>query len=629
MLLGIGVLALATVQRLVLATSFAPSGTTAVDWVRIFACGLRMDLAAAVWGGLVASAWLCLLPERWFAARWHRTCITGFAGLVGAVVLFGSAAEWFFFEEFDARFNAVAVDYLLYPREVATTIWQDYPAGWIIAGCVALGAGIARLLRRPLAAGWSHQVSPRDRLTDLALVCVVWAALGWTAGPASSRVTGDRVRDELAANGSFNFVHALITRRLDHPTQYVTLPAHEALSRARKLLAAPGASFVSPDSIVRRIAGDPSRPRRNVVVILVESFGSEFVGALGRSPSLTPRFDALAGESWLFTNLLANGDRTQRGLEGVLSSFPPLPGGSIYRRPSPGPVSTLASVLKRDGYRTLFCYGGDGGFDSMQPFLLANGFDRMIERGDYARPEHVTIWGVSDEDLLFRALDEMAALHASGSPLFTTILTVSNHKPYTYPAGRIAENPQDRNRVNAVKYTDWALGEFFARAKGLPLWNDTIFVVIADHGPKVYGSPLIPLPGYAIPLVIAGPCAVSGPRRIGTFGSSLDVAPTVLGLIGRPYESVFFGRDLLRQSPAFSRALVSHNRDTGLVAGDRMAILSYGRRASWWAVEPRTRSMRERPAPDARDRELAADTAALLQVADELYGTGRYSPEAR
>jgi phosphoglycerol transferase MdoB-like AlkP superfamily enzyme len=335
--------------------------------------------------------------------------------------------------------------------------------------------------------------------------------------------------------------------------------------------------------------------------------------------------DKLAGEEGLlFTNIYACGNRTVRGMEGVLSSFPPLPGDSIVKRDLSDNVEALARVLKRDGYATMFLYGGRGLFDGMRAYALRNGYDRFIEQKHFAHPTFTTIWGVCDEDLFARGVEECRQLAQAGKPFFATLLSVSNHKPYTYPAGRIPEDPAQRRREHAVKYSDFALGQFFRQARHEAFWTNTVFVVIADHGARVYGAQSIPIHSYEIPVLVAGPAVVKAPSRIGALGSSLDVAPTILGLIGRPYQTMFFGRDLLHAPAESGRALLNHNRDIGLLARDRLVVLGLRQTVEFYAGNPKVVDMGLLGQPGQAERELEQDTIALYQVADDLYTHRRY-----
>ena len=435
--------------------------------------------------------------------------------------------------------------------------------------------------------------------------------------------------NEIANNGLASLVTAAWSRNLDYAPFYPTLPRDEAFRRTRRMLAEPGAEFEGPpDSLRRRISGDPANPRLNVVILLEESLGSEFWGSLGRKEAtLTPELDKLSKEGFLFTDLYADGNRTVRGFEGVLSSFPPLPGDSIVKRDRSENVETIARVLKRDGYDTVFLYGGRGIFDGMRSYAVNNGYDRFIEQKDFPRPTFATIWGVCNEDLYRRTIEECRALSKTGKPFLATVLSVSNHKPFTYPAGRIPEDPNARTRENAVKYTDWALGGFFKAAGDESFYRNTIFVVIADHGARVYGSQSIPIHSYEIPFLILGPAAVKKPARMSQPGCQLDVAPTILGLMGRPYETMFYGHDLLKNPPPPGRVVINHNRDIGLMRNDRMVVLSLGRKVEFYRGNPKTTEMIRQDRPDDTDLELEKDAIALYQTADELYMQRKYRVE--
>jgi phosphoglycerol transferase MdoB-like AlkP superfamily enzyme len=185
--------------------------------------------------------------------------------------------------------------------------------------------------------------------------------------------------------------------------------------------------------------------------------------------------------------------------------------------------------------------------------------------------------------------------------------------------------PKEKSTRNrAVRYTDWCLGQFFEKAKKETFWTNTIFVVVADHGARVYGSQKIPIRSYEIPLVILGPAAVKQAERIGTLGNSLDVSPTVLGMIGRPYETLFFGRDLLKDADDRARVLLNHNRDIGMFARDRMVVLSLQKSVEYYSGNPKVEQQQPVADPDSDFLELEKDASALYQVADDLYMHRQY-----
>jgi len=613
--------------RLVLFLVFKPDAPATLGEVLLaLVIGLQRDVYVGLILTLPFLLWSLVLPNRWFAARWNRLLLMTAFSVFWLVQVFLLFAEFYFFEEFRSRFNTVAVDYLLYPNEVFINIWDSYPVPAVLAACGSLAAawvfGAVKLVP-----GLCAPVPFRARLVPCAVALGVVVLLAPTVPLKGTRFSKERILNEVANNGALSFVSAFWTRHLDYTAFYKTLPRDEAYRRVRRLLTEPGGAFVGEgDSLRRRVAGDPSRPPLNVVLILEESLGSEFWGCLGRKePTCTPEMDRLAAvEGMLFTQIYASGNRTVRGFEGLLSSFPPLPGDSIVRRDQSQNVETIARVLQRDGYRTLFIYGGRGVFDGMRSYALNNGYDRFLEQKHFNHPTFTTIWGVCDEDIFARTIVECRELANTGQSFFTTVLSVSNHKPYTYPKGRIAEDPDARKRRHAVKYSDYALGQFFRAAKQETFWTNTIFVVVADHGARVYGSQSIPIRSYEVPLVILGPAVVKSPSRVPHLGCSLDVAPTALGLIGRPYETLFFGRDLLKAPPAEGRVLLNHNRDIGLFARDRLVVLNLRKTSEFYQSDPTHAGLTPLATPGPLELELEKDTIALYQVADDLYLNRRF-----
>jgi phosphoglycerol transferase MdoB-like AlkP superfamily enzyme len=655
--------------RILLWVRFAPAGISFFDSLHFLGSGAFADVAFALLGtsiligvssllaSLLSLPTLVLFPFgiRVWTPSWRilfRIAVT-----VGFIIgIFLLISEWYFFAEFESRFNTVAIDYLIYPHEVFTNLKESYPLPLIGASCLLGGIGLSLLVFRRWPPAWNE--TPRTTrfasATAWLILSVGAATLTQVTGKPLSR---QRVIGELGANGWASALKASWSRNLSYPDFYPVIDRAEAFRRVRNLLAEPGVQFISPpvpdlspplpssanpetdtwldaarDSLRRRIPGDTNKPRLNLCIITEESLGSEFWGSLGRTrdgkpDTLTPRMDAVATrEGLLFTHLLANGNRTIRGLEAIYSSFPPLPGDSILARDRTENVETIARVLKRDGYSTLFLYAGHGTFDYIRSYSLRNGWDRLVEESDFQNPAFRTAWGVSDEDLLQRGILEMRGLHDAGKPFFTSFMTVSNHRPFTYPKGRIPEDPDARQRDHAVKYADWSLGDFFDRARTQPFWTNTIFVVIADHGARVYGSQTIPLKSYQIPCVVVAPALFQSSRRIDVDGSQIDIAPTVLGMIGRPYESLFFGHDLLASGAnERTRCLMHHNRSVAVYRRQQQVVLGLNKSVEYWSGEPASGSMSRLAAPDPSALSLRDDGIALFQAADELYTARRFS----
>ncbi|HEY1173871.1 MAG TPA: LTA synthase family protein [Verrucomicrobiae bacterium] len=571
--------------------------------------------------------WSTIGTKKNWSEGWRGKFLTCAFTIGWSLLTFMLITEGFFFEEFQSRFNTVAVDYLIYPHEVFVNIWESYHVVWIIVSCLLLGAGAAAITLRTSKTSWSVSKDYRSA----ALWFVITILLGFSVGRSESHVCEERSVNELASNTFSSLLYAASTRNLDYAAFYPTMDRCAAFRRTKRLLVEPGEEYTgNSDDLWRHVAGDPSRPKLNVCLLLEESLGSEFWGALGRKePSLMPQMDEIATkEGWLFDNIYADGNRTIRGYEGVFSSFPPLPGDSIVARDRTKDVETIAQVLDRDGYETMFVYAGRGVFDGTGKFAQDNGWKHFLELKDFKDPAFTTVWGVCNEDLYDRLLIEMRQYHDAGKPFLMTSMSVSNHKPYSYPAGRIPEAP-NRTRTNVVKYTDYALAKFFEKAKREPFWKDTIFVVVGDHGARVYGSQTIPIRSYEIPFLVLGPAVADSPQRISTLGCQMDVMPTVLGMIGRPYDTTFFGHDLLKTLPGTERVLLNHNRSVGIYQDERLVVFNLNRKVEYFAGNPKCGQMKPVPTPDEKMKELEDDATAIYQSADDLYMNRRFTWHVR
>jgi len=521
-----------------------------------------------------------------------------------------------FFQEFQCRMNYVAFEYLVYPTEVCCNIWQSYPTGQLLLIVAAVGFTLYLTLRSRFLIQAACETPWRRRL---AICCGTFAAIAalWLSLDISSMsITQDRAVNECAGNGLYCFVYHAWTCHVEYEEWYPTLAPQLARSHLRRQLATAGTVFSedSANPVDRTISVSKLRNAANVVIILEESFGAESVGALGDPRGLTPQFDALCERGLLFDNFYATGNRTARALEAVLTSLPPIPTESILKRDHSDHVFTLAHILAERGYERLFMTGGRGMFDGVRSFMTSNGFNRFVEQQDYSNPVFTNAWGVSDEDLFHRAIEEFDSLHAAGRPFLGVLLTVSNHRPYTFPAGRIPSATQSRE--SALRYADWSLGQFFRQSRGHAFYRNTLFVVMGDHGARVYGSQLFPLASYRVPvLLLRGDSPTAD--RCHTLGCSLDIGPTIMGLLGGSYRTVFFGRDLLSLPLERGCALMQHNHDIAILQPDnQMVVLGTGRAVTGYRLDPVTDCLTRNPWPDPK---LTEETIAYFQIANRVY----------
>ncbi|HEV8580770.1 MAG TPA: LTA synthase family protein [Thermoanaerobaculia bacterium] len=590
--------------------------------------GELFDGVAALWLALPLVIYLAVVPERWFRRRLQKVFLCGALGIAAFTALFVALIEYYFFQEFNGRFNFVAVDYLVYPTEVVDNIWQSYHTGLILTFVGLATVGLIALLSRRMRSVWEQATPAAPRLVFVLVFVALLAGTTEAVSPALAHVSEDRALNEIAENGYYTFWLALLGSDAPYEGLYATRPQAAVLRRLHGLLAEPAAepgSF-APDSTLRHVANPGPQRRMNVVVVLEESLGSEFIGALHPGQeSLTPQFDALTREGTLLTHAYSTGNRTIRAIEATTSSLPPLPGESIVRRDRSVDLFTLPELLRGRGYQTMFVYGGRALFDGMGKYLSHNGVDRIVDQRDFPDGTFTTAWGACDEAIFDKALTEMDRLHATGRPFYSLVLSVSNHRPFTFPQDHLRADPRYHRRENAVRYADYALGRFMRQAKGHAFYGNTLFVLMGDHGARVYGAAAIPLASYEVPILFIAPGAVPAGARIATLASSLDVPPSVLGRMGMEYDSKFFGHDIFRTPPSGGRALMTHNNEIALLRGSRMAVLGLHESVGVYEVDPATEGMTRFETMDAESRELIEDAIAYFNGADRLYRSGAYA----
>jgi phosphoglycerol transferase MdoB-like AlkP superfamily enzyme len=410
---------------------------------------------------------------------------------------------------------------------------------------------------------------------------------------------------------------------LDYDRFYATMPQEdtdrilEGLGVRRMPLGAGGAAGAAIDPGSAATApGMPAQPR-HVVLIMVESLSAEFVGAYGGTGGLTPNLDRLARDGLKFSNAYATGTRTVRGLEAASVGTPPVPGQSIVRRPGNEQLATVGGLLQRQGYASSFVYGGFGYFDNMNAYFDGNDY-HVVDRVDFPKATVVfeNVWGVADESLFANVLAVVDANHARGKPSFTHVMTTSNHRPFTYPDGRI-DIRSPGGRAGGVKYTDWAIGRFIDDARGKPWFDQTLFVIVADHCASVAGKTKLPVGGYRIPLIFYAPKLVA-PGEYTPMMSQIDLPPTLLDVLRADGGSQFFGRSVFALPATPPRAFISNYQSLGYLKNGVLTVLSPGRKIEAFGVDPATHESVAMPI----DRNLANEAIAYYQTAARAFRQG-------
>jgi phosphoglycerol transferase MdoB-like AlkP superfamily enzyme len=562
------------VRTALLLRQFHDIGFAPLTLVSIYASGIFYDTLFFVYCATPFVLLLLLLPERFYHRRGFALCVDSATFLFAYLWFFIAAAEWFFWEEFATRFNFIAIDYLIYRREVSSNIYQSYPLVTILLTLAVLAGATLLLLRKTVQRRLQAQEPWRRRLRWAVPMLLLPLAGALFVGQDQHQISANSYANELAANGPYQFVAAFRNNTLDYRHFYRLGNDGELSQLLTTLLREPDARFTGTGLFdpTRQIQPPGTEEHLNVILVTVESLSADFLGTFGNTKGLTPFLDQLAKESLTFTNLYATGTRTVRGLEAINLSLPPTPGQAMIKRPDNAKVFSLGHVFDQHGYDSAFFYGGHGYFDNMNAFFSGNGY-RVVDRTDLAAKEITfeNAWGVADGDLYNRVIREASSEHAAGKPFFFEIMTTSNHRPFTFPensAGIVSGS----GRSGAVRYTDFALSEFITAARQQPWFDNTVFVIIADHCASSAGKDALPLAQYHIPLIIYAPRHIA-PAMIASVASQIDLAPTLLGLLHFSYSSQFFGRDILLEGGP-GRALVSTYQRLGLYRNNQLAYLS-------------------------------------------------------
>lgn len=543
--------------------------------------GIRADLIVLCLWASIPVLLVPLFANRFLQHSWFKfTYLWSLAGLIG--LLFMELASPAFILQYDVRPNRLFIEYLKYPKEVFSTLWHGFRlpflAGFLFTAL--FGFALALLLKLPFVKLRIWSVKHTIVLWPLAVFLVFAGVRSTTdhrpANPALFAITGDSMVNSLVISSGYSVLYALYSMKHEARSMemYGKLSTEDMLQYGLDWPWLKTYRFTHPDypTLHFQTATKKREKPLNVVIVLQESLGATFVQSLGGEP-VTPQLEQLKTQGMWFQNLYATGTRSVRGIEAVVAGFSPTPAQSVVKLSnSQQNFTTLASVLKSNGYHTQFIYGGEAHFDNMRSFFTGNGIDDIVDISQIKNPAFVGSWGASDEDLFNTAHQKLNALHQEGKPFFSLIFTSSNHEPFEFPDERITLHEQPKNTANnAVKYADWAMGKFFEKAKQSDYWQDTVFLIVADHDNRVYGNNLIPVEKFRIPGLILG--ADITPEVLETLSSQIDLAPTLLSLAGVSSCHTMTGRDLTLDKTSPGRALLQFENYFALMQPDSLTIL--------------------------------------------------------
>lgn len=600
--------------------------------IGIFGCGFFFDIISGLFAAVPWVLYGSLASNRFLTSGIGRKVTAAAMVVFSSILIFITVSEWFFWDEFGARFNFIAVDYLIWTQEVLGNITESYPMGPIMSGIILLGVGVVWMLHRKGALKWAviNDSTWMNRGTSLVIGLALPTLATFTVSQSSMPAFTNQYHGELAKNGCWSFFAAFKQMELNYDEWYPKLPQDEALASAKKLLVTENeqATAPAPDDLHRSIKGRGEEHRWNVILICMESYSAEYMSyAVGKKKGLSPNLDRLATQSLFFDNIFATGTRTVRGMEALTLNLPPTPGQAIIYRPEGKDlVTTFEPFLKR-GYDCAFFYGGDGKFDYMNRYFSTAGCRVMdVNAWDKKDITFKTSWGACDEDLFNKTIADADRNHAAGKSFHYFCMTTSNHRPYDFPAGRINKKSH-HGRSPAVMYSDWAVGNLIENASKKPWFKDTLFIFVADHCASSAGKSDLDVTKFHIPAMIYNPGLIQ-PQKVSKLCSQIDLMPTVFGLLNWNYDTLSYGHDLLAPSADSlpERAFVSNYQKIALLQKDSLLILKPKREKSLYACDIKTGELSP---PKTENPGMLRDATSFYQSASWLFSSGRLKKSAQ
>ncbi|OOF86048.1 hypothetical protein BKG93_03600 [Rodentibacter ratti] len=601
--------------------------STVNGWGELFLQGLRIDIVALCYLFGVPALFTVFFHTSDLWKKILRIWLT----FSSVFIIFMEIATPAFIETYDYRPNRLFIEYLIYPKEVFSMLMEGHLSAVIFS---LVFTALATLIYWKIS-GWAvKDLRPMSWKVRpiMALVVIAVSFIGARSSlqhrginPAMVAFSSDALVNSLVLNSGYSVIYAAQQFKDEEKSSeiYGKMDTDEMLHMVKTARGRAASDYVSEKfpTLTKNIATYQGKPK-NIVIILQESLGAQFIGTLGGKP-LSPNIDRLAKEGWLFENIYATGTRSVRGIEAVTTGFTPTPARAVVKlNNAQSNFFTIADFLAKQGYETSFIYGGEKHFDNMASFFYGNGFKTIIDQQDYQNPKFTATWGVSDEDLFDKADETFTKLQNEGKPFFSLVFSSSNHDPFEFPDGKIELYEQPKaTRNNTAKYADYAVGHFFNLAKKSNYWKDTIFLVIADHDSRAAGASLVPIKNFHIPALILGEGIE--PRRDNRLVSQIDMPTTLLSLAGVSGNYPMMGYDLT-QNVNPDRAIMQFDQTQALMKGNRDVVIQMpNKTAQGYYYDKATDTLTAKSVSEEMKKEaLAYALLGSYLYKNRLYQTG-------
>ena len=511
----------------------------------IFGYGLKMDIST--------TCYLLIIPGLLFSlmffvpSRWVNRIVYIYTLIVLVVAAFLTVLDLGLYPHWGTRVNITAFNYIDDPVAMSASV----SIGDVLKGLLVIAVlffSFRLIYRRFFPEGIAVNEKVTGYTSFILLFLVATLIIPIRGGLDTSPLNLSSVAfspklyvNQAASNFLWNFAKSAEKRkRLENPCAYMPKEESERLFQL----------FMKSDSLVTRPQLIKIKPDKqpNVILIILESFSNKVIAPLGGMHGIAPNLDSLCTKSIVFTNFYSTGNRSDRGISAIMGGYPSLLSTSIMVSPEKSrSLTLLPEYFNRHNYNTSFYYGGDINFYNLKTFVLQSNCAKITTKSDFpAKLGRMTKWGVPDGYLFERALDD---LKSEKEPFMKTIYTVSSHPPYDVPFSRIKGNSVDEKYLNSVAYTDSCLGVFINGFRKSQLWDNTLFIVTADHGTISPGpTDITETASYRIPMIWSGG-VVDSLQRIETITQQVDFDATLIHQLGWKVDSSKFARDFFTSRP--------------------------------------------------------------------------------
>ncbi|QHT66875.1 sulfatase-like hydrolase/transferase [Rhodocytophaga rosea] len=510
----------------------------------IFIKGFKLDISFA--GYISLLPFLVIATSAYVPNRITSNILKIFTLAVLCVVTFMVTVDLELYRAWHFRLDVTPLMYINTPQEMVASAAASPILVLLMIFALLLGGAIficIKFLFPYIASFQKSNFITVGLIFILAVSLIIPIRGGFQLAPvnqSSVYFSSSDFANHAAINAMWNFSNSLVNRTYEKINPYTYFDAEEAVSKVQSLY--PVSQQATPSKYLL------NTPNPNVLVIIWESLTAKVIEPLGGLTGITPQFSRLSKEGVLFTNIYASGNRSDKGIVAILSAFPAQPKNSIITIPNKtAHLPYISADLKKKGYHTGFYYGGELEFANIKSYLLKGSFEKVIGKEAFNQEDWNSKWGAHDHVVYEKLLSD---LNQTPQPFFHTMFTLSSHEPFEVPVATAIPGEDEQSLfLNAMHYSDESLGNFIEAAKKQSWWNNTLVIVIADHGHRL---PELNTDDksqeFHIPMLWLGGALKEKGIIIDQVSSQTDLVPTLLSQLNMPYQHYKWGHDIFHPS---------------------------------------------------------------------------------